>query len=135
MKKIYIAGPMRGIKDFNFPAFFEAAEKFHAQGWEVFNPAEHDERKNGHGFAKSETGDLKDIPTFSLREALAEDLDWICRYADAIAMLPGWYRSKGATAELAAADAIGIEAIFISRADSPASQPFVTPDNTATVVV
>ena len=38
--QLYLAGPMRSIKDFNFPAFNAAAAKLRAAGHEVFNPAE-----------------------------------------------------------------------------------------------
>ena len=39
---IYIAGPMRGIEDFNFPAFDRQEELLKKQGWVVINPAELD---------------------------------------------------------------------------------------------
>lgn len=109
--KIYLAGPMRGYQDFNFPAFHAAAKKLRAEGHTVFNPAEKDEQKHGKGTLKSKTGDLKDIKKhgFSLREALATDLAWICKHADGVALLPGWSKSKGATAEKATAHALGLE--------------------------
>ena len=44
--KIYCAGPMRGIKYYNFPAFDKAALMFRKKGWRVVNPAELD-RING----------------------------------------------------------------------------------------
>jgi hypothetical protein len=37
----YVAGPMTGIKDFNYPAFNAVAEDLRAQGYEVENPADH----------------------------------------------------------------------------------------------
>lgn len=38
--KIYIAGPMTGMPDLNFPAFHAAAKVLRAQGFTVVNPAE-----------------------------------------------------------------------------------------------
>lgn len=39
MTKIYIAGPMTGIPDYNRPAFNEYAAKLVEQGHTVLNPA------------------------------------------------------------------------------------------------
>ena len=114
--KIYLAGPMRGIKDFNFPAFFAAEEVLVAQGHEVFNPARRDEEKHGNDVSKSETGDLAETVAktgFNLREALAADAEWICLHAEGIALLPGWEKSKGATAEKALSEALGHQVIYL----------------------
>lgn len=108
--KVYIAGPMRGIKDFNFPAFFAAEEKLKSIGFEVFNPARKDEERHGVGMLKSDTGNEDDVVKsvgFNLREALYIDTKFICLEADAIALLPGWEASKGAVAEHALAVALG----------------------------
>lgn len=115
--KIYIAGPMRGIKDFNFPAFFAAADKLRKDGHVVFNPAEKDHAIHGKGFEKSKTGSLKTIEKrgFSLRRALRDDTRWICTHADAVALLPGWSKSKGACAERALARALGLKLIYIKE--------------------
>lgn len=111
----YVAGPMRGIPEFNFPAFHAAAAKLRAEGWIVFNPAEKDNERHGTDISKGNvTGDESIAAKehgFNLREALALDLDFICRHADAIALLPGWEKSKGATAEHATAVALGLEII------------------------
>jgi len=37
---IYISGPMTGLPDHNFPAFYEAAEHLKRLGWNPVNPAE-----------------------------------------------------------------------------------------------
>lgn len=112
---IYLAGPMRGIPEFNFPAFHEAAAKLRELGHIVFNPAERDEKAHGKGVNQSATGNLDDIKHtgFSLREALAVDTKFICEEADTIALLPGWEDSKGARAERALGEALGHEVIFV----------------------
>lgn len=110
--KIYVAGPMRGIPEFNFPAFNAAAAKLRAEGHTVFNPAERDNERHGTDISKGNaTGDealAAKEHGFNLREALGIDLDFICAEADAIALLPGWQNSKGARAEHATAVALGL---------------------------
>lgn len=115
--KIYLAGPMRGIPQFNFPAFHISAAKLRAKGHEVFSPAERDIRVHGEAFSKSSAdGDNERAERehgFNLRDALADDLDWICHHADAVALMPGWGESKGANAERATAIALGLEIIIL----------------------
>lgn len=118
--RVYLAGPMRGIENFNFPAFHRGAAYLRQCGHEVFSPAERDiERHNGVDIsAGNATGDEKLAVTqhgFDLRTALGEDLAWICHKAEAIALLPGWERSKGATAEKATADALGLTIIPLTE--------------------
>jgi len=113
--KIYIAGPMRGIAEFNFPAFFAAEELLKADGHTVFNPARRDEEAHGVGFADGNTtGDEVAAAQkgFSLREALKDDTSWIALNAEGIYLLPGWENSKGARAEKALADALGLDIQF-----------------------
>ena len=112
---IYVAGPMRGIKDFNFPLFHEIATRLRKQGHMVFNPAERDEMVYGTDIGKSETGDLKEAAAkgFDHREAMAADCQWIARNADAICLLPGWERSSGAAAELALARCLGLKVLYV----------------------
>ena len=115
MAKVYLAGPMRGIPYFNFPAFMEAAAKLRSQGHEVFNPAERDIEKYGKDISADNPRGSEALAArlhgFNLREALAADLAWICLHADAIALLPNWERSKGARAEFYAAKALDLEVI------------------------
>jgi hypothetical protein len=101
---IYLAGPMRGIAEFNFPAFHKAARLLRAEGHEVFNPAERDEQ-TGFNSKEHPDGDMTTALAkgFSLRDALAADTHYICIHANAIALLPGWENSGGARAEHALA--------------------------------
>lgn len=119
--KIYLAGPMRGVPHFNYPAFHAAAARLRAAGHEVFSPAEHDARRHGgdisnpDGCAETAARDHG----FSIREALAADTAWICREAEAIALLRGWQASRGARAELALAEALGLEVVRLDLIADP----------------
>lgn len=117
---VYLAGPMRGYKDFNFPAFFEAAEKLRKEGHSVFNPAERDTKEWGSERLKSATGSETEVAAnlgkTSLemaRECFLADTNYICTTADAIYLLPGWEKSKGANAEKALCEAIGLKVAFL----------------------
>lgn len=105
-KSIYIAGPMTGYEDFNFPAFNEAADILRTQGWTVFNPAEKESekglddeaRKTGDAAAAIEKG-------FDFREVYLWDVQKVIE-SDAILMLEGWEASVGAVGELSVAMAV-----------------------------
>src|SRR5262245_30125951 len=92
--RVYLAGPMRGIPEFNFPAFMAAAKRLRDAGHKVFNPAEKDNERHGTDISKGNATGSEEVAAsnygFSLRDALGMDLEWICAHADAIALLPGW---------------------------------------------
>jgi hypothetical protein len=104
--KIYIAGPMSGLPEFNFPAFFKKQKELEAQGWTVFNPAAKDEEAALDAEARA-TGDarLAVDKGFDFREAFTWDMNRVIE-GDAIYMLRGWQFSPGATAEHACAVAM-----------------------------
>lgn len=89
---LYIAGPMTGLPEFNFPAFFEAEARLRANGYEIRNPARHGA---GHPDASWSDYMRRDIP-----DLLA------CR---AVALLPGWQKSRGATLEVHIAESLDME--------------------------
>lgn len=72
-RRIYIAGPMTGLPEYNFPAFNAAAAAWRAAGWDVLNPAEAFDGDTAREY----------------REYVAHDMT-LLRSCDAIAMLPGW---------------------------------------------
>ena len=95
---------MTGIEEYNFPAFDEAEKSLSEQGWEVISPAQMD-REAGFNPAKDEfTPEIKE-------QTIRRDVEAVLR-ADAIALLPGFLYSTGATAELALARWRGIR-IFL----------------------
>lgn len=97
---IYIAGPMRGYPESNFPAFHKAAALGRSMGFVIVNPAEEDIKQGIDGkqvlYSKEEC-----------REFARRDIALILDCA-AIAVLPGWDMSKGATAEVALARWLGM---------------------------
>jgi hypothetical protein len=102
-KSIYVAGPMSGYPEFNFPAFFAAEDKLTKEGWKVFNPAAKDDESSLDKTAVK-TGDaaLAIKKGFDFREAYMWDLDKVVN-GDGIFMLKGWEQSPGARGEHAAA--------------------------------
>lgn len=117
--KIYLAGPMRGIPNFNFPEFKRYAAILRADGHVVFNPAERDEEEFGEVICPSgDENDFAKLVGFDsgisiARNCFLADTNWICRFADAIALMPGWEKSRGALAEKALCEAIGLEVIVL----------------------
>jgi len=107
---IYIAGPMRGYPEFNFPAFFSVECRLQDAGWNVFNPARHDVDEYNLD-TRGMKGDMHEIPQFNLRNALVWDTQRICE-SDAIFMLNGWEHSTGARAEHALALALGLKILY-----------------------
>lgn len=99
--KLYVAGPMSGIKSFNVPAFDEMAAWLREQGHEVTSPAELDGAESRAIIVASETGNHKDLPpgeTWGFY--LARDVKILADDGiEAIVALPGWTRSPGALLE------------------------------------
>jgi hypothetical protein len=116
--KIYLAGKMAGVPYFNYPAFNAYATKLRVEGHIVFSPPENDIAVWGDTSINNPTGDEQLAAQrhgFSRRRALATDTQWICKQADAIALIPGWETSLGANAELALAKALHLRIIYLEQ--------------------
>lgn len=111
-KKYYLAGPMTGRPQFNFPAFFAAAEDLRrSKDKEIISPAELDDAavvKNAlaskDGSEDSYGGSLSGDPTAikdTWGDFLARDVKLIADTIDGgIVVLPEWETSKGARLEV-----------------------------------
>ena len=97
--KVYLAGPMRGLPNCNFPAFYAAEQRWREAGHTAFNPARLYDAL-GYSIDDKAQGPLRHIMTFNLTCLF---------YADAIALLPGWSASIGTTVELATAHMLGLK--------------------------
>lgn len=86
---IYVSGPMRGLPEYNYPAFHDAAAVLRGRGHQVLNPAE-------------TAGGATDLPYTTY---LRIDVGYV-QAADAVAVLPGWQDSKGALLEVHIAHAL-----------------------------
>lgn len=95
LNRVYLAGPMTGIPEHNFPAFHEAATKLRATGLHVENPAEHGFRE-GAEWADYLRYDLGRLST-----------------CECVVLLPGWEVSRGVGLELSVAKALGMQVLPI----------------------
>jgi hypothetical protein len=88
--RIYIAGPMTGLPEFNYPAFRAAARMLGEMGHDVEDPStnENPTPDDYHGW---------------LRVGLAQLI--VC---DAVALLDGWESSGGARMEVNVAATLGL---------------------------
>lgn len=114
---VYLAGPMRGYANFNFPAFDYAAAKLRAQGYDVFSPAERDREQYGADIENNPTGDESKVTNAActIEDCMEADCVWICRHSQMIALLPGWEKSSGAQAEVHLAKALGRSIMVLGK--------------------
>ncbi|MGG4196123.1 DUF4406 domain-containing protein [Paenibacillus jamilae] len=93
---VYISGPMTGLPEFNHPAFHRAASQLRELGYHVLNPA----------------------------DVVVVQQDWVTYMradikllmdADMVAVLPGWWKSRGARLEVRLAEALEMKVITIDK--------------------
>jgi nucleoside 2-deoxyribosyltransferase len=106
-RKVYVAGPMSGLPQFNFPAFDAAAADLRDRGFTVVSPAELDDPQQRAAATASEDGDADKLPT-RYEDFLARDAEYIVSdRVEAIVVLPGWEDSRGANFEVFLATSLG----------------------------
>lgn len=97
--RIYLAGPMSGFPQMNFPAFYAAAKKLREIGYDVVSPAELDDTYDA-GIALSSLDGTPNHPTKTWGDFLARDVKLIADGGiQGIIFLPGWEASRGARLE------------------------------------
>lgn len=88
MSALYVAGPMSGLPDLNYPAFNEAAARLRSVGHVVENPAENPEQTSWADYMRLSIRQVSEV--------------------DGIALLPGWENSRGAKLEVHIAKELGL---------------------------
>lgn len=102
MTKLYLAGPMTGIPQFNFPAFHAAAIALRAKGFDIVSPAELDSESVKAEAMKSpdgKAGEAGAVGGETWGDMLARDVKIIADTVDGVIFLPYWYKSRGARLE------------------------------------
>jgi hypothetical protein len=80
---LYIAGPMTGLPEFNYPAFFWAAGRLAESGIDTINPARAEGREDCTSWVDYMRASLRDLAD-----------------CDGVATLQGWGDSRGAALEV-----------------------------------
>jgi len=89
--RVYIAGPMTGLPENNYPAFRAEAMRLRALGHEVVSPNELNAGREHEGWAACMKRDIAVLTT-----------------CDAVQVLEGWMKSRGAKLEIVVARELGI---------------------------
>jgi hypothetical protein len=113
MKTIYLSGPMSNLPDLNKPAFASEEKRLLQEGWAVANP---------HNIVK-----FSDIPPTLLLPENSQELWQFCMrkdlaalvLCDAIQMLVGWEKSRGAKIEHYVALHLGLEIHYPKTNETP----------------
>lgn len=100
IKRVYVAGPMSGLPNFNKDAFAAAAHQLNQLGFTAVNPFRDDD-VNGDELAKGKT----------YESILAQSLSLLLT-CDAIYLLDGWEKSHGAQIEYHLAQHQGIHQLI-----------------------
>lgn len=107
--KLYIAGPMRGIESFNFPAFDRARDWLVENGYTPVSPADLD---RSVGIDEK----TEQLPAGFLQFSLLRDASALSS-CDGLVLLEGWENSTGCRFEVAAAMFLGLD-VFVFDGDS-----------------
>lgn len=106
--RIYVAGPMTGLPNNNWEAFFHKEDMLLKEGWDVVNPARMD---------KDAGLDPHNMNDYSYESCASRDIEAL-KSCQAIYMMDGWQHSKGACWERALAKHWGITRYYeVPRAD------------------
>ena len=99
----YLAGPMSGIPQFNYPAFHRIAGKLREMGYTIQSPAELDTPEQQEAAMASKdgaVGTLVNATGITWGDTLAKDVKLVSDVVDGIIAMPTWYKSRGARLEI-----------------------------------
>ena len=123
LPRLYVAGPMTGLPDYNYPAFDGAAALLAERGYPVENPAENEQlfkdRVGPPHYTEYLRAGLGGGGVLHRRAQLLR--------CDGVATLEGWWNSAGARWEVQTAGMLGLEvrpvAEWLAMAHDPEAPP------------
>lgn len=107
----YVCGPMTGIARFNYPMFDIVTNHLRLTNEVVISPTELDSGDMQTMARASKTGNFADIKAAgeTWGDILARDVKLIEKNIGHFALLPGWWKSRGARLEVFVGLLVGIE--------------------------
>ena len=102
MMRYYLAGPMQGRPQFNYPLFDSVSLALRKLGYDIISPAEMDSdeiRMSALASKDGKPGDKTLVADQTWGDFLSRDVKMIADELDAIILLPEWETSKGAKLE------------------------------------
>lgn len=122
--RVYLAGPMTGIPEFNFPAFDTAAADLRSGCFEVISPAELDRES---GFDEEGMTGNEPLSDEMVHRFAHQDLNALLS-VEGVVVLPGWEQSTGARNEVRIAGMLGHEVwAWPAMATVPVTERFAGP--------
>lgn len=102
LEPIYVAGPMTGYPQFNFPAFIQATGLLRGMGLKVISPHELDSPEIQAESIKSLDGKIHGgkIGGETWGQIIARDIRIVADEIKTICLLENWHKSKGAKLEV-----------------------------------
>lgn len=104
MMLLYLAGPMSGIADLNFPLFHAEAARLRALGYDVVNPAEINGGADEVVACAAMTAERYQK---HWRKCMRRDITELMT-VDGVATLPNWANSRSASLEVDIASRLGM---------------------------
>lgn len=94
--RVYVAGPMTAIPEYNYPAFYQAKEILETIGLDVQIPPELCPQQDGFTYTDYFKADIEGMLTCEI-----------------LVLLPGWTQSPGARAEMILGATMGMPTYFL----------------------
>jgi hypothetical protein len=107
---VYLAGPMTGIPQFNYPKFHRIAKELRDAGYNVISPVEEDTQEYQTQAMASKDGlhgaDGK-FAGLTWGDILSKDVKLVADKVDGVVVMDGWEKSRGARLEVFVANLSG----------------------------